>query len=221
MANRIDQAVGRSHQPLRVVVCDELRRRIISGQITEGERIFEDQLAADLAVSRNPIREALQSLAHEGFVELEPRRGARVIVLSDQRVLQLFEVREGLEAMAAGFGAARRSDEQLAALRALLDHGRVALDSMQLAELPPLNTMYHALLLETAANPLLSELLTSLTHRIEWVYSRRLRERGMWSWDEHASIIDAIAAKNESEAAALAAEHIRNARDAYFASNAI
>jgi DNA-binding GntR family transcriptional regulator len=214
-------AVGRTHQPLRIAVCDELRRRIIAGAMPQGERILEEELAVDLGVSRNPVREAIQSLAHEGFVELEPRRGARVAVLSDQRVIELFEVREGLEALVASLAATRRTDEQLRSIQGLLADGRRLLGESRLEELPALNTSYHASLVDMAANPVLGELLAGLAHRIEWVYARRLRERGIWSWDEHARIVDEIAAQHPTRAAAAAAEHIRNARDAYFASRAV
>ena len=59
------------------------------------------------------MREALQTLAREGFVEIEPRRGARVMVLSDTRAIELFQVREPLEGLVAGLAATRRTDVQL------------------------------------------------------------------------------------------------------------
>lgn len=211
------QVIGTAHQPLRVAVCNELRRRIIAGTLAQGERILEDQLAGDLQVSRNPIREALQTLAHEGFVELEPRRGARVMVLSDQRAGDVFAVRESLEALVASLAAQRRTPEQLAEMTALVDAAQTALATGGLSELAALNTRYHAVLTAAAGNELLDEMLPGLTHRIEWIYSRRIRERGAESWGEHAGIIDAIAAADPGRAAALAAAHIRNARDAYFA----
>lgn len=59
--------VGSAHQPLRRAVYDEVQRRIVDGRLQQGERIFEDQLAHELDVSRNPVREALQALEAEGF----------------------------------------------------------------------------------------------------------------------------------------------------------
>ena len=98
--------VGRAHQPLRRAVYDEVQRRIVDGRLQQGQRIFEDQLAQELDVSRNPVREALQALQSEGFVELEPRRGARVAVITAERANELFELREALEGMVARFDAA-------------------------------------------------------------------------------------------------------------------
>jgi DNA-binding GntR family transcriptional regulator len=212
--------IGAAHQPLRVAVRDEIRRRIIAGALAQGDRILEDQLAQDLGVSRNPVREALQTLARDGFVEIEPRRGARVMVLSDDRAAQLFEVREPLEGLVAGLAAVRRSDGQLVEIEAVVDAGQTCLATGDLAPLPALNTRFHRLLVETAGNDLLAGVLDDLTHVIEWMYTRRVRERGLWSWEEHTAITACIAAGDRAGAQRLACQHIRNARDAYFATPA-
>ncbi|MGH9133431.1 MAG: GntR family transcriptional regulator [Ilumatobacteraceae bacterium] len=213
--------VGAAHQPLRIVVGDEIRRRIISGALPQGERIFEDQLAQHLGVSRNPVREALQLLAHEGFVEIEPRRGARVMVLSDDRAAQLFEVREPLEGLVAGLASTRRNDDQLRQIQAIVAAGREALATGDLTSLPALNTRFHRLLVDVADNALLTELLDGLMNVIEWMYTRRVRERALWSWEEHDAIATCIVAGDPGRAESVARQHIRNARDAYFASRAL
>ncbi len=174
-----ETSVGKAHQPLRVAVRDEIRQRIIVGSLAQGERIFEDQLAQDLGVSRNPVREALQTLAREGFVEIEPRRGARVMVLSDTRATELFQVREPLEGLVAALAAERRTDAQLGDLAAIVEAGRDALGAGNLTALPALNTRFHRLLVETADNALLAELLDELMHVIEWMYTRRVARAGV------------------------------------------
>ena len=88
------------------------------------------------------------------------------------------------------------------------------------APLPALNTRFHRLLVESADNELLADMLDDLTHVIEWMYTRRVRERGLWSWEEHTAIAARIAERDLDGAKALACEHIRNARDAYFAAPA-
>jgi DNA-binding GntR family transcriptional regulator len=209
--------IGDQHRPLRVAVSDEIRRRIIAGTLPQGERIREEEVAAELGVSRNPVREALQTLTHEGFVEIEPRRGARVMVLSEERAAHLFEVREALEGLVAALAATRRTTEQLDQIARVTRAGLDAVPSGELGELPALNTRFHELLVDAAANPLLSDMLTDLTNVIQWMYTRRLLERSQWSWEEHAMITDAIADQDAGRAAELARTHIRNARDAYFA----
>ena len=219
MNNEHVSPIGASHQPLRIAVRDEIRRWIIDGRLAQGERIMEEELAHDLGVSRNPVREALQTLAHEGFVELEPRRGARVMMLSDDRAADVFEVREALEGLVAKLAARRRTPEQLAELDQVIEQGRQVLATDDLSSLPELNSRFHRLLTECAASPTLDELLDGLTHLIEWLYTRRVRERGMWTWDEHVAIAAAISEGDTARAHDLACQHIRNARDAYFSSS--
>src|SRR5690606_2315410 len=91
--------IGQIHQPLREAVQDAIRAAIVEGRYPPGERLLEDQLAQELGVSRNPVREALHALSTEGFVVIEPRRGARVATVSRQRAGELFEVREVLEGL--------------------------------------------------------------------------------------------------------------------------
>ncbi len=212
--------IGLRYLPLRAPVADEIRRRIIDGALQPGERLLEDQLAADLGVSRNPVREALQVLGREGFVTLEPRRGARVSQYSDERAQHVFEVRTALEVLVAGLAAQRRTPEQLAALEAVLAAGRRALQEDRLAELPALNARFHGLLVDAASNPLLAEMVDGLIHQIRWLYTRRIRERGEWSWGEHEQIVAAVAANDVELASRLAGDHVRQARAGFFASPA-
>lgn len=208
--------IGLRHQPLRRAVQDELRRAIIAGRYAQGERLFEDQIATELEVSRNPVREALQALAADGFVELEPRRGARVAVVSPKRAEELFEVRESLEGLVARLAARRHTGEQAAELRSIVERGLIAVDDGRIELLPDLNTRFHLVLSASADNSLLAAELGRLSHVIEWVYSKRVVERSAGSWNEHAEIVKAIDARDEERAFELACEHIAHARAAYF-----
>jgi DNA-binding GntR family transcriptional regulator len=205
---------GITHLPLRHAVLAELRRRITEGQWQQGERLFEDQIATELEVSRNPVREALQALAAEGFVELEPRRGARVATVSTARALELFEVRETLEGLVAQLAAERRTEEELASLRDVVRAGRESALGDH-ARLPALNTEFHQLVGVAARNGLLAETIERLAHVIQWVYAHSIAQRGEQSWAEHAAIVEAIAERNGTLARALATEHIARAKDAY------
>jgi DNA-binding GntR family transcriptional regulator len=207
--------VGAAHLPLRHAVLGEVRRRIIDGEWQPGERIFEDQIALDLDVSRNPVREALQALEAEGFVELEPRRGARVASLSPQRALELFEVREVLEGLVAHLAATRRTDAELDELRGIVADGLRAAGGDDLSALPALNTRFHEALSTIAGNTMLAEAIERLRHLIEWIYSQRIAQRAARSWDEHREIVEAVAAGDALGAERVARAHIAQARTAY------
>ncbi len=207
--------VGRAHQPLRRAVYEEVQRRIVDGRLQQGERIYEDQLAHELDVSRNPVREALQALEAEGFVELNPRRGARVAVISLDRANDLFEMREALEGMVARLAAQRRTPEQLRELQRVLELGAAAATVGDIATLPALNTEFHHVLGEAANNSMLAETVERMSPLIEWVYTRRITQRGTMSWTEHRRIVDAIAIGDPALAFAEACAHISNARQAF------
>lgn len=208
------RTLGASHPPLRVVVLEEIRRRIVAHEYAPGERIFEDQIAAELDVSRNPVREALQALEGEGFVELEPRRGARVAQLSAAQAHELFEVREALEGLAARLAARRRTEPEVTELQATVSRGLELAAVGDLTELPNLNTTFHAVLSEAARNEMLAETIRRSQHMIEWIYSDGIRRRAPDSWTEHARIADAVARGDEDDAERLARDHIVAARAA-------
>ena len=108
--------LGEQHRPLRFLVVDELRERILSGEISPGVRLVEDHIAAELGVSRSPVREALRALETEGLVELSPRRGVFVAAVSQEDAVQIFEAREALESFAARL-AARNTQLQMSCSR--------------------------------------------------------------------------------------------------------
>jgi DNA-binding GntR family transcriptional regulator len=215
VASALAVRIGRAHQPLRRAVYEEIQRRIVSGRLQQGVRIFEDQLAHELEVSRNPVREALQALELEGFVQLEPRRGARVAVISAERANELFELREALEGMVARLAAQRRTRDQLLGLQRLVQLGAGAARSGDLVALPALNTEFHRLLCDAANNSMLADTVERMSQLIQWVYTKRITQRGSKSWTEHHQIVDAIADGDPARAFSEACEHISNARLAY------
>ncbi|MGH9212749.1 MAG: GntR family transcriptional regulator [Acidimicrobiales bacterium] len=217
-ASGVVRPIGRIHQPLREAVQDAIRTAIVAGRYPPGERLLEDQLAQELDVSRNPVREALQALATEGFVAIEPRRGARVASISTERAGELFAVREVLEGLAARLAAEHRTPQQLSELQAVVEEGAGRVAAGQLGDLPELNNRFHVTLHSAAANAMLTDVLARLSPVITWVYARRIAERSTNSWSEHAAIVDAIAASDGDLAHRRACEHIASARAAYLGS---
>ncbi|MDQ3390978.1 MAG: GntR family transcriptional regulator [Actinomycetota bacterium] len=207
--------VGALHLPLRQAVLDALRSAIIDGTYLPGERLVEEEIAARFDVSRNPTREALHALSVEGFVEIEPRRGARVATMNARRAGELFEVRAPLEGLVARLAAQRRTPADLVHLRDVLGAGTAAAAEGRLDELPALNTEFHMSLAAAAGNELLAGTLARLSDIIRWVYAARISMRSTRSWDEHAAIVAAVADRDAERAERRGAEHISAAAAAY------
>lgn len=96
-----------NHRPLREIVYEELKRQILVGEIPPGTRMMEVELADEMGVSRTPIREAIRKLEKEGLVTIEPRRGAYASDISIKDMLDVLEVRQDLEGMAAALAGAK------------------------------------------------------------------------------------------------------------------
>src|ERR1700758_3151060 len=91
-----------------------VRTMLLEGEIPPGARIPERELCEQLKISRTPLREALKVLAAEGLVQLLPNRGSRAARLTDKDVRDLFEVCQGLEALAGELACERIGEAQLA-----------------------------------------------------------------------------------------------------------
>jgi DNA-binding GntR family transcriptional regulator len=212
-----ENTLGSAHRPLRDVVTSELRRLILAGELTPGERLVEDRLAERLGVSRNPVREAIRVLEAEGFVEVTPRRGAAVSRLPSEEAEELFDVRMALEGLSARLAARKVTPATTARLRSVLDSARVAVDEGRLDQVADLNTAFHATVAETAGNAYLGLVVGPMLRRAQWVFQQTAKHRAPHSWTEHLGLLEAIAAGDESEAEARAVAHVEAARRSYLA----
>jgi DNA-binding GntR family transcriptional regulator len=201
--------IGKSRQSLNNVVADALREAILSGQFKPGDRLPEPQLADMFGVSRNPIREALQVLSNEGLVEISPRKGARVPLMTYEELSETIELRAELEGISAR-NAARHCDDQLRVeLGALVKDGNAALAAGDAEALQAANGRFHEDLGRAGRNRYLTEFMRSLRDRTHWLFSTRAKVRAEDSWREHARILDAVIAGDDRRAANLASEHVR------------
>ena len=209
--------LGSAHQPLRSLVRDQLRAMVITGELAPGTRLVEDRLAESLGVSRNPVREALQALAGEGFVELLPRRGAVVARVTRQQAEDLFDVRSSLEALAARLAARNAGPAGVARLREVLAQAREATERGELDRVAALNSDFHSTVVEIGGNDYLALLVAPMARRVQWVFRVSAAQRGPHSWQEHEGMVLAIAAGDEEHAEALARAHVRAARASFLA----
>lgn len=207
------QRLGASHRTLREAVTDEIRAMIRNGTLQPGERLLEDRLAEELGVSRNPVREAIRSLEATGLVEVIPRRGAYVATLEADRAAELLELRAVLEAYAARRAAVRRTDDDVARMRATLDEGRAATAAGDLVAAARAHRDFHRAV-EDAANHLqLGSVVEPLRAQTELVFSILVDTRGLVGWEQHVDILDAIAVGDVAGADAATQRHMHSVLD--------
>ena len=211
--------------PLRQSVYDALIDLIVGGELPPGQHMVETDLARQLGVSRQPIREALHRMEAEGWVDLRPSQGAFVHVPTDSEVDELLDVRALLEAETARLAAAGGGPEspespqaraaQLARLREICREGQAAAEAGDFAAAVAANNAFHAEVAVIGGNAVLAELADIVGRRVQWYYRMVAPARGHGSWAEHAEMIEAIASADAERAQALARRHTERTRQAY------
>jgi DNA-binding GntR family transcriptional regulator len=212
--NASPASIGERHLSLRDQVLSELRRRIIDAHYRPGERLTEDRLAADFGVSRNPVREALRVVEAEGFVELQPRRGAVVATPDGRTMREMFDARSVLEPLAARIAASRATGSQLQALRRLLDEARDATNEGDFDRVAELNTELHRAVVDMSGNRWLMQLSTAMYRHVHWVFRLGASSRAGHSWEEHVRLVEALEAHDPEAAEMAASDHVHAAESA-------
>jgi GntR family transcriptional regulator, vanillate catabolism transcriptional regulator len=212
------------------LVVNELRRRIVAGELVPGTRLVELALAAQLGVSRTPIRLAFEELEKQGLLERLSTRGFRVRQLTVDDISDAIDVRGVLEGMAVRLAAERSPGaETLAELQRCVAEGQDLIreaahnqDTVDLARWIPMNARFHACLMAAAANKALASALTHVDKlplasasalslggaapALELAFLQRAQQ-------DHEDIVDALQAHEGARAEALMREHARRSRD--------
>ncbi|WP_028810260.1 GntR family transcriptional regulator [Streptomyces sp. 351MFTsu5.1] len=201
--------------PLRDRVYGALLELITTRALQPGQHLVESELAGHLGVSRQPVREALQRLNTEGWVDLRPAQGAFVHEPTDAEADQLLTVRTLLEAEAARLAAVNAGSAGVAALEALCAEGEKAVAADDVDAAVALNARFHAKVMELAGNAVLAELAGQVDRRVRWYYTPIARQRGRQSWIEHRELIAAITDRDEQRATAVMRQHTEHTREMY------
>lgn len=205
-----------SLQPQRTLVeqvYDRILDAICDGALAPGQRITQDELAASLRVSRQPVMAALARLRLQGFVVEHGKRGLQVAPVDRARFDAIYELRSALEPLAAALAARRADRRQIERGRALLEQGRRAAGGNDAQARLLADVAFHGWIYEASGNPLIVE--TMGTH---WQHLRRamgevLRHPELASavWSEHAAILEAIAEGDAERAARAVRDHVTTA----------
>ncbi len=203
-----------SNLSLSDLVITSLRNQIITGVYEPGERLTEEQLAINYGVSRVPVREAIRTLKAEGFLRVVPYWGTVVAQLSPREISDLLDVRSSLELLGVEQAAKYRTEDDLLCLKELIRQGNNALKKKDITLLPELNTRFHLLITKASGNVALFEVMSTLSAKIEWAYSKSVSTRASASWTEHKAILAAIARGDSKAAREVLERHILSARRA-------
>ncbi|PWV52189.1 MULTISPECIES: GntR family transcriptional regulator [Nocardiopsis] len=210
VAGRIQRPV-----PLREAVYEAILDLITTRALSPGQHLVETELARTLGVSRQPVREAMQRLSNEGWVDLRPGYGAFVHTPTESEADQLLAVRAMLEAESARLAAENASDEQIGQLRDLVSTGRAAAERADTDAVVKANADFHRTVTEASGNRVLAELAAQVDRRVRWYYAPVARIRGSASWDEHEQLVEVIQRGETARARELMSEHTERTRRTY------
>jgi DNA-binding GntR family transcriptional regulator len=190
-----------------------IKQQIIELQLPPGRRLVERDLAADLKISRIPLREALQLLEAEGLVVSVPRRGTMVAPFSTADVRHLFDVRESLEVLAARLAAQRGDADGLRRAQQQLRTARQAIQAGDDAAAAAANADFHQTIIDMSGNPLLQAMMQPLAARVNWLFHLTHERNIAEQCADHEQLYIAIAAGDAEQAGRLAFDHVRSGRE--------
>jgi DNA-binding GntR family transcriptional regulator len=193
-----------------------LHTAIVSGELSPGERLIEEELAEQLGLSRGAVRGAILRLGHEGLVVRERNRGARVRRFTLEEAVEILEARAALESLAAGYAALRRSDDDVRELQALVDDMERLLQEDELLAMSERNATLHRRILEISGHEVATDICARLNSQVVRFQFRTVLAPGRppKSLAEHARIVAAIAAGDRAAAEAGMRTHLGNVASA-------
>jgi DNA-binding GntR family transcriptional regulator len=200
------------NKPLRERVLDSLRNAIVNGELKPGEAVVETELAAQLGVSRAPLREAINVLNMEGLLETIPYHGTTVKQLSRKDIEDLYSVRSMMEVFAVRHIIEHdKTEVTVTLLRASCKAMLKAAENNDLSTLNRLDRAFHNALIESSENEMLLMLWNSVTLRVQQVMSLSNELKGdlLLIARNHQIIVDALAEADVDESTRLIDEHIR------------
>lgn len=194
-------------------VRDAILDEIASGAFAPGDRIIQEQIAHALGVSRQPVQQALALLRGQGVLHDAPGRGLIVAPLEADHVKHMYDLRAVVEGLACRRAAELGAERAARQGKALIDAGRKAVASGSVAKMIAADIRFHEFIYELSGNPLIAPTLeTHLTYTqrvMGEVLTRDEKPRDIW--DQHAAILDAIAAGDGDGAEALVRQHLSGA----------
>lgn len=196
-------------------VSQRLRDMLVEGRIAPGAKLNERELSELLRVSRTPLREAIKLLAAEGLIDLLPNRGAVAVKLSEEDVLNTFEVLAGLEGMSGELAATRITDAELVEIQALQYEMRACFTRRDLSGYYRLNAEIHTAINAAAKNSLLSATYRGINARVQALRFRTNQNEAKWkrAMREHERMLDALQARDGAALRTLLIEHLQRKRD--------
>jgi DNA-binding GntR family transcriptional regulator len=202
---------------LTELVVNELRARIVDGRLRLGAALSENALAAELGLSKTPVREALLQLKLERLVEVLPQRGTYVFRLAADQVILISELREILEIAAVAAAIERNHPELVKRMSVLFEGMKAAYDGGDNVDYRTLDGQYHQAIIDLCGNPYIGDAYSQIGFRIQALRSRLSIEATLnrLSMKDHREMLKLIKAREVKPLQTLLRAHIHQTKQSY------
>ncbi|HTH78074.1 MAG TPA: GntR family transcriptional regulator [Ramlibacter sp.] len=194
-------------------IYDRVKEMAARFEFRPNERINEIELSKALNVSRTPLREVLNQLMVEGFLTREQNRGFIARALNPQEILHLYEFRRSVEISIATLACERGTDEEIAGLAAFSKEAAKASKANDAARMVALDEEFHLALARMARNPEYERVLRNINARIHYIRWIDMRQRHVYTQNEHDQIVAAMKKRSVTEVRKLLEQHINRRLD--------
>lgn len=208
--------LGAQRENLDQMIYDRLKTMIIEREIAPGDKIYQEKLAQELGVSRTPLVNALKKLEQEKLVTAIPRRGFFVRFFTKAEMIQIFELRELLEGLAARRAAQHISDDAIVRLRSFFKNWNSSTAAKDQRKYVEEDRRFHNFLFEIGGKEFLSDILKTynfltMSHQVDrkTILVRPPEE----TLSEHRAIIDAICSRDPVKAEEVTRAHLKRSRE--------
>lgn len=207
----------KSFRSKKEFVYETLREKILDGQLVPDARLIIDDLSTELGVSPIPVREALQQLQSEGFVDIEPYVGARVAQMHKESIEEIFALLEATEVISGRAACTQMVDADFDDIEALLTRMDNSIDDLELWS--EQNVELHQLICERANTPLVGSMMIQVVDH--WNRLRRLYLKAVFAGrianaqKDHWALLEALRTRNPATVEKVIQDHNRIALQGY------
>jgi GntR family transcriptional regulator, rspAB operon transcriptional repressor len=191
-------------------VYEALRYRIITNHVAPGQKLYEKDLMEEYKIGRTPLREILQELKRDGFVEILPKLGTHVISLDLRTLKEIMQIRRDLEGLAVELAVQNISSSQLEELKGLIKEAKGLKDTAPAKRFSEIDIAFHEIIYEASGNRQLTGMIETLFHRMSmyWFHLGLSTDDLKNSYKELDALVSAIEQKKPKEAREIMGQHI-------------
>lgn len=204
-------------RPIREMIYESIRQAIFEGELNPGDRLVEKELAEKMRVSRTPIREALRKLETEGLIRHVPRKGVVVKGFSPEDIIEIYSIRQSLEALAITYSVKNISDKEIKRLKVLIKEMAVLTEEDDTEDLFNTSQEFNDILMKSCKMPRLINLINTYREylkRFRMVTMGR-KERKISALKDHQEILQAVIDRDAARAKRLVEAHLAKALESY------